>query len=109
MTGHVQLCDFAKITPLEANRLFFLSRVSRFILMNHNRIQKKKEKLHSMSKRFQEKFLIKDTWTERYRRSAIPYMQRLLNDKERKKQGILRQIRNFVPVNNGSSSTLSLR
>ena len=39
MTGHVQLCDFAKITPLEANRLFFLSRVSRFILMNHNRIQ----------------------------------------------------------------------
>ena len=69
----------------------------------------KKEKLHSMSKRFQEKFLIKDTWTERYRRSAIPYMQRLLNDKERKKQGILRQIRNFVPVNNGSSSTLSLR
>ena len=63
----------------------------------------------SMSKRFQEKFLIKDTWTERYRRSAIPYMQRLLNDKERKKQGILRQISNFVPVNNGSSSTLSLR
>ena len=69
----------------------------------------KKEKLHGMSKRYQEKFLVKDTWTERYRKSSIPYMQKLLNDEDRKKQSILRQIENFVPVNNGSISPLSLR
>ncbi len=62
----------------------------------------KKTKLHCMSKRYQEKFLVKDTWTERYKRSAIPYMVKLLNKKDRKKQGILRQVKNFVPVNNGS-------
>ena len=46
--------------------------------------------------------MVKDTWTERYKRSAIPYMVKLFNEKDRKKQGILRQVKNFVPVNNGS-------
>ena len=34
-------------------------------------------------------------------------MQKLLNYEDRKKQGILRQVRNFLPVSNGSSSPLS--
>ena len=69
----------------------------------------KKTKLHCMTKRYQEKFVVKDTWTQRYKRSAIPYMQELLNDEDRRKKDILRQIDNFVPVNNGPCSTLSLR
>ena len=39
--------------------------------------------------------------TERLRRSAIPYMQRLLNDNERKKRDICKQISDYKPVNNG--------
>ena len=33
--------------------------------------------------------------------SAIPFMQRLLNNEDRQKKDILRQVDNFVPVNNG--------
>ena len=69
----------------------------------------KKTKLHCMSKRYQEKFMVKDTWTERYKRSAIPYMIKLLNDEDRKRQGILNQIEKCLPVNNGSVCPLSLR
>ena len=69
----------------------------------------KKTKLHCMSKRYQEKFMVKDTWTERYKRSAIPYMVKLLNDEDRKRQGILNQIEKCLPVNNGSVCPLSLR
>ena len=69
----------------------------------------KKTKMHCMSKRYQEKFKVKDTWTERYKKSAIPYMIKLLNDEDRKRQNILNQIKNFVPVNYGSVCSLSLR
>ena len=61
----------------------------------------KKAKLHCMPKRYQEKFVVKDTWTERYRNSAITYMQNLLNEEDKKKQKILKQISNLKPVNNG--------
>ena len=54
-----------------------------------------------MPKRYQEKFVVKDTWTERYRNSAITYMQNLLNEEDKKKQKILKQISNLKPVNNG--------
>ena len=63
-----------------------------------------------MQKRHKEKFKVKDTWTERYKKSAIPYMQRLLNIEEKKKHDILNKINDFVPVNNGLLySPLSLR
>ena len=52
-------------------------------------------------KRRFESFQVKRALTERLRRSAIPYMQRLLNEHERKKKDICRQISNFNPVNNG--------
>ena len=38
-------------------------------------------------------------FTERYRRSAIPNMQRLLNNVEKEKKKIFRKIENSVPVN----------
>ncbi len=62
-----------------------------------------------MQKRYNERFKVKDTWTERYKRSAIPYMQKLLNLEDKQKNDILKKIGNFVPVNNGLYSPLSLR
>jgi hypothetical protein len=61
----------------------------------------KKQNLHVMPKRYSQKFLVKDAWTERHKMSAIPFMQRLLNNEDRQKKDILRQVDNFVPVNNG--------
>ena len=55
-----------------------------------------------MRKRGHEKFIVNKSLTERYRLSAIPYMQRLLNESDRKKQKTLRQIDNSMPVNYGS-------
>ena len=58
--------------------------------------------IHDMKKRGHEKFIVNKSLTERYRLSAIPYMQRLLNESDRKKQKTLRQIDNSMPVNYGS-------
>ena len=52
-----------------------------------------------MEKRNGERFVVKKALTERYRRSAIPNMQRLLNKNEKEKMEIFRKIRNVVPVN----------
>ena len=52
-------------------------------------------------KRYKEKFVINNTWTERYLRSALPYMKKLLNEEDHNKQEICKQISNFKPVNNG--------
>ena len=57
---------------------------------------------HDMKKRSSEVFLVKRGLTERMRRSAIPYMQRLLNDSGKKKRDLCRKIDNYKPVNNGS-------
>ena len=46
-------------------------------------------------------FQVKRGLTERMRRSAIPHMQRLLNEQEIKKIDVCRQIAKFKPVNNG--------
>ncbi len=61
----------------------------------------KKQNFHVMPKRYRQQFLVKDAWTERHRKSAIPFMQRLLNDEDKQKKDILKQVDNFVPVNNG--------
>ena len=50
-------------------------------------------KKHHMEKRGNEKYLVKNSFTERHKRSALPYMQRMLNDKESQKQKIMKQIR----------------
>ena len=61
-------------------------------------------KSHNMKKRNLERYKVNKSLTERHKLSAIPYMQRLLNEKEREKMKILRQIDNFsMPVNNGIS------
>ena len=55
---------------------------------------------HDMKKRSSECFQVKRGLTTRLRNSAIPYMQRLLNVKEKRKREICRQIDSYQPVNN---------
>ena len=62
-----------------------------------------------MPKRYEQKFVIIDAWTERHRRSSIPFMQKLLNNEDKERKNILKQIDSFVPVNNGFYNSLSLR
>ena len=55
----------------------------------------KKQQAHSMKKRETEKFLMRRSFTGRHQKSAIPYMQRLLNRVETKKMRICKQIDSF--------------
>ena len=52
---------------------------------------------HLMEKRNGQNFIV----TERYRRSSIPRMQRLLNKAERDRSEMMKQIENTFPVNYG--------
>ena len=47
---------------------------------------------HKMRKRNHEKYKVSKSLTERHKSSALPYMQRLLNESERMKRKILKQI-----------------
>ena len=58
----------------------------------------KNQNRHKMEKRSGEKFVVNKAFTERYRRSAIPNMQRLLNNLEKEKKKIFKIIGNSVPV-----------
>ena len=59
----------------------------------------KKPQIHNMKRRTNEKFIVKRSFTERHRKSAIPSMQRLLNKVELKRQKVCNQIDSFEPVN----------
>ncbi len=52
-----------------------------------------------MEKRNCEKFVVKKAMTERYRKSAVLNMQRLLNQSEKEKSKIFKRIDDIVPVN----------
>ena len=64
---------------------------------------------HMMYKRYKENYVVKRAMTERFKRSAIPSMQRLLNKEEREKAKIFSRIKNTVPVNYSSLYASSLR
>ena len=55
---------------------------------------------HLMKKRNHEKYIVKSANTERYRKSAVPFLQRLLNDDYRKQKNDLKSL---LQVNNGIS------
>ena len=59
----------------------------------------KKVHNHSMEKRECQKFVVINAMTERYRRSSIPSMQRLLNESEKERSEMNKRIQNTVPVN----------
>ena len=65
-----------------------------------NKMFPRSKQNHAMDKRSTETFLVKRGLTERMRKSAIPHMQRLLNEDDKKKRDICRQISNYKPVNN---------
>ena len=57
---------------------------------------------HMMKKRNPEKYVVKHTNSERYRRSAVPYLQRLLNKdyaKQKKDLKSLLQVNNDIVYN----------
>ena len=64
-------------------------------------------KNHKMSKRSSEKFKVNRSLTQRYRNSAIPQMQRMLNLHEKQRQKIMKEI--SLPVNHDFCKSLSLR
>ena len=54
---------------------------------------------HLMMKRNHEKYVVKKANTERYKKSAVPFLQRLLNDdysKQKKDLKILLQVNNDI-------------
>ena len=68
---------------------------------------KKDIKNHNMEKRKLDVFQVNRTQTERYKNSAIPQMQRMLNVHENKRREILKKI--SMPVNNDFCKSTSLR
>ena len=50
-----------------------------------------------MEKRNLEKYIVNNAKTERYRKSSIPSMQRLLNQSERERSEIFKKITNYCP------------
>ena len=59
-----------------------------------NKMFPRSQQNHVMGKRNTESFQVKRGLTERMKRSAIPHMQRLLNEDDRKQRDIYRQISN---------------
>lgn len=52
-------------------------------LQNFRKLFPHNKKYHVMNKRKESKFFVNQTKTERYKKSSIPYMQRLLNKEEK--------------------------
>ena len=59
----------------------------------------KKVNNHSMENRDCKKFVVIKAMTERYKRSSIPSMQRLLKKSEKERSERMKIIKNTVPVN----------
>ena len=59
---------------------------------------------HMMKKRNPEVFDTVLSHTERFRKSAIPYMIRKLNDCQTERNKLFKKLVSIVPVNHGSSS-----
>ena len=66
-------------------------------------------KLHTMPTRYCEKYVLQKKSSERYARSALPSMIRLLNEYDRRKKEVLKSVSNsVVPMNYGPCVSLSL-
>ena len=56
------------------------------------------ENVHQMKTRNPERYVIKNGNTDRMKRSAVPFLQRLLNDDINRQR---KDLRNLLQVNNG--------
>ena len=61
-----------------------------------------------MNKRGKELFLVKMAKTERFKKSSIISMQKLLNNEASKQKQIMTKISNYMPVNYDCMQSLSL-
>ena len=61
-----------------------------------------------MNKRGEDVFSVKRAKTERYKKSAIISMQKVLNNEASKQKEIMKNIFNCMPVNYGCMQSLSL-
>ena len=72
-----------------------------------NKLFPRNVKKHNMLKKGSEFVKVNRSLTQRYRNSAIPQMQRMLNLHEKQRQKIMKEI--SFPVNHGFCKSLSLR
>ena len=93
--------DVMRMDSLERRRQNLCLKFAKQCIKNEKlrNIFPRNQKDHSMEKRSGEKFIVKKAFTERYKRSAIPSMQRLLNTSEKEKTDIFKKIDSTVPVN----------
>ena len=63
----------------------------------------KNQSSHAMQKRFPEYYKVTKAQTERFRKSSIPYMLKLLNEVQAKKREALKKL-DIIPVNHVCSS-----
>ena len=99
--GYSDALNVMKMDSLEMRRHNLCLRFAKQCIKNEKlkNMFPKNQNRHRMEKRSGEKFLVNKAFTERYRRSAIPNMQRLLNNSEKEKMEMLKKIENSVPVN----------
>ena len=90
-----------KLDSLEERREKLCLRFAKQCLRNEKlkSLFPKKVNNHLMEKRNGQKFVVTNALTERYRRSSIPSMQRLLNKADRERSEMMKKIENSVPVN----------
>ena len=55
------------------------------------------------------KFVVIKAMTERYKRSSIPSMQRLLNKSEKERNDMMKIIKNTVPVNHDYCNPITVK
>ena len=93
--------DVMKMDSLEARRQHLCLKFAKQCIKNEKlrNMFPRNQSNHRMEMRSGEKFVVKKAKTERYRKSAIPCMQRLLNDSEKEKLEIFKKINSTVPVN----------
>ena len=102
-TSYKHALDVMRIESLEMRRKNLCIKFAKQCLKNEKlkNMFPRNRKGHSMEKRSGEKFTVNKAFTERYKRSAIPSMQRLLNSSEKDKIEIFKKINSTVPVNYG--------
>ncbi len=102
-TSYKHALDVMRIESLEMRRKNLCIKFAKQCLKNEKlkNMFPRNRKSHSMEKRSGEKFTVNKAFTERYKRSAIPSMQRLLNSSEKDKIEIFKKINSTVPVNYG--------
>ena len=102
--GYEEALKFMKIDSLKERRIKMALRFAKKSIRqdNFSSLFPLTQSDHLMNTRNPEKYVVKIAKTERMRRSAVPFLQRLLNEdnvKQRKDLSSLLQVNNGVLVN----------